>query len=98
MLTGPVMYACTKAIEIAFESIPESIIQANGLLSALEGGIKDFQIASVGSSIAAAAFIIMEANFGFIQSKSLESPGNPYYGWIPTKPRKKIKCQAGNSK
>ena len=61
------MYAATKAIEIAFKSIPESIIQINGLLGASQGQIKGFHMFSVVSSILAAAFIIMEANFGFIQ-------------------------------
>ena len=41
MVSGLMMYAFTKAIEIAFESIPESVIQINALLGALKGEIMD---------------------------------------------------------
>ena len=61
------MYAATKAIEIALESIPESIIQISGLFGASKGQIKPFHVFCFVSSFVAAAFIIMEANQGMIQ-------------------------------
>ena len=61
------MCAGTKALEIATESIPEGIIQINGLVIGAEGEIKDFQVASVASSVAATGFMISEVHFGTIQ-------------------------------
>ena len=61
------MYAVTKAVEIAFESIPECIIQISGLLGASKGQVEVFHVFSVVSSIFAATFIMMEANWGTIQ-------------------------------
>ncbi|GMH71529.1 hypothetical protein TrLO_g9083 [Triparma laevis f. longispina] len=83
MLSGPMMYASMKAGEIAFESIPESIIQIGGLLKHQNyGDIKTIQIIGVVSSIVSGAFIMTDGNFGFILSKYLASPGDPFYGWI----------------
>ncbi|GMI14938.1 hypothetical protein TrLO_g10403 [Triparma laevis f. longispina] len=82
LFTGPAMYAFMKAAEIAFESIPESIIQIGGLLQTKRGDILGIQIVGVISSIVAGAFIMTDGNFGFIASKNLSSPGDPYYGWI----------------
>ena len=67
MNSPSVMYAVTKAIEIVFESTPESIIQISGLFGASKGQIKPFHVFSVVLSILVAAFIITEANWGFIQ-------------------------------
>lgn len=82
LVTGPVAYAAMKAIEIAFESIPESIIQIGGLLNANYGDIKKIQIIGVISSVVSGAFIMTDANFGYILSKNLVTPGDPYYGSI----------------
>lgn len=80
MLTGPQMYASMKSLEIAFESIPESIIQIGGLLKHKDySDIKMIQIIGVISSI------VTDGNFGFITSKYLKTPTNPYYGWISKK-------------
>ena len=89
MLTAAAMYAVTKGIEIAFESIPESIIQVKGLLGAGVGEVETIQVVSVLSSILAAGFIIMEANFGFIQSHHVSCPGDEYFAWIPTDSKKR---------
>ncbi|GMH79514.1 hypothetical protein TL16_g08173 [Triparma laevis f. inornata] len=83
VVSGPAMYALMKAAEIAFESIPESIIQIGGLLKHQNyRDIETIQIIRIISSVVSGAFIITDANFGFILSKYLESPGDPYYGWI----------------
>ncbi|GMH81187.1 hypothetical protein TL16_g08851 [Triparma laevis f. inornata] len=82
LLSAPAMYACMKAIEICFESIPEAIIQVGGLLNAHVCDIKIIQIVGVISSIVSGAFIMTDGNFGFISSKALALPGDPYYGWI----------------
>ena len=58
VVSGPIMYACMKGIEIAFESIPESIIQILVLLKATAGDIKTIQIVGVISSIVSGAFIM----------------------------------------
>ncbi|GMH52804.1 hypothetical protein TrLO_g8703 [Triparma laevis f. longispina] len=71
-----------KACEIALESIPENIIQIDGLLKQNYGDIQTIQVIGVVSSIVSGAFIMMEGNFGFILSKYLASPSDPYYGWI----------------
>ena len=52
------MYAGVKGIEIAFESIPECIIQLYGLLKAKVGEIKTIQIFGIISSIVSGAFIM----------------------------------------
>ncbi|GMH48191.1 hypothetical protein TrLO_g870 [Triparma laevis f. longispina] len=78
MVSGPAMYATMKAIEIAFESIPESFIQISALLKQNYGDIKTIQTIGVISSIVSGAFIMADGNFGFMLSKCLESPGNPY--------------------
>jgi len=82
LLSGPMMYALIKGIEIAFESIPECIIQVLGLLNANLGDIQTIQIIGIISSIVSGAFIMTDGNFGFILSKHLKSPGDPTYGWI----------------
>ncbi|GMH76012.1 hypothetical protein TL16_g06942 [Triparma laevis f. inornata] len=82
LLSGPVMYAGLKAVEIAFESIPESIIQIGGLLKQNYEDIQTIQIIGVISSIVSGAFIMTDGNFGFNLSKFLASAGDPYYGWI----------------
>ncbi|GMH65857.1 hypothetical protein TL16_g11548 [Triparma laevis f. inornata] len=82
VVSGPVMYASIKAIEIAIESIPESIIQVNGILKTNRENIKGIQIIGIVSSIAAGAFIITDGNFGQILSMHLKNPGDPYFGWI----------------
>ncbi|GMH92585.1 hypothetical protein TL16_g12389 [Triparma laevis f. inornata] len=75
-----------KSLEIAFESIPESIIQIGGLLKHKDySDIKMIQIIGVISSIVAGAFIMTDGNPGFITSKYLKTPTNPYYGWISKK-------------
>ncbi|GMH83786.1 hypothetical protein TrST_g4915 [Triparma strigata] len=85
LLQGSAMYGAMKALEICFEAVPECIIQVDGLLSAKLEDIQTIQIVGVVSSIVAGAFIITDANFGFIQSKYIEDPGDPYFGWIPQK-------------
>ncbi|GMI04275.1 hypothetical protein TrLO_g11514 [Triparma laevis f. longispina] len=75
LVSGPMMYAWTKGADIGLESIPESIIQVNGLLKQDYGDIKTIQIIGVISSIVSGAFIMMDGNFGFILSKYLSSPG-----------------------
>ncbi|GMH75404.1 hypothetical protein TL16_g06753 [Triparma laevis f. inornata] len=83
LVSFPMMYAIMKGVEIAFESIPESIIQVNGLLKQQNvGDIEPIQIVGVISSIVSGAFIITDGNFGFILGKYLQSPGDPYFGWI----------------
>ena len=67
MLSSSVTYASTKAMEIAFESIPESIIQISGLFGASAGEVMTLHVFFVASSILVAAFIMTEGNFGFIQ-------------------------------
>ena len=67
MISPSVMYAVTKAIEIAFESILESIIQISGLLGASKGQTEAFYVLTIVSSILAATLIMMEANWGLIQ-------------------------------
>ncbi|GMH60492.1 hypothetical protein TrLO_g7859 [Triparma laevis f. longispina] len=61
---GPVMYAGMKGCEIAFEAIPESIIQIGGLLKQGYGDIKMIQIIGVVSSVVSGAFIMTDGNFG----------------------------------
>ena len=56
-----------KAIEIALESIPKSIVQINGILSALKGEVKDFQVASAASSFTVPGFILVNAKIDFTQ-------------------------------
>ncbi|GMI04408.1 hypothetical protein TrLO_g9678 [Triparma laevis f. longispina] len=80
VLTGPQVYAAIKGTEIAFESIPESIIQINGVLKQDYGDIKAIQVIGVISSIVPGAFIMMDGNFGFNLSKYLNTPGDPFYG------------------
>lgn len=79
---GPQMYAFMKALEMALESIPENIIKIGGLLNANYGNIKTIQIIGIISSIVTRAFIMTHGNFGFITSKYLEHPRDPYYGWV----------------
>ena len=62
LLSGPKMYAFMKAVEIAFESIPESIIQLLGLLKAKVGEIQTIQIIGIISSIVSGAFIMTGKN------------------------------------
>ncbi|GMH60679.1 hypothetical protein TrST_g7552 [Triparma strigata] len=62
MVSGPQMYAGMKAAEIAFESIPESIIQARGLLDTSPGDIQTIQIVGIISSIVSGAFIMTGKN------------------------------------
>mmetsp|Transcript_22733 Transcript_22733/g.47332 ORF Transcript_22733/g.47332 Transcript_22733/m.47332 type:complete len:716 (-) Transcript_22733:35-2182(-) len=95
MLSATVMYAVTKAIEIAFESIPESIVQIHGLLGTARGEIQVIQLASVLSSILSAAFIIMEANYSITQGQALKSPADPYYKWITALPNRRLFGQLG---
>ena len=64
VISPSVIYALTKAIEIAFESIPESIIQISGLIGASKGQIEAFHVFSVVSSILVAAFIMMGGQLG----------------------------------
>ncbi|GMH56646.1 hypothetical protein TrLO_g14360 [Triparma laevis f. longispina] len=85
VISESMMYASIKAFEIAFESIPESIIQVGGILKADYGNIKGIQIIGVISSVVAGAFIMTDANFGFILSKYYITPGDAYYWWIPKK-------------
>ncbi|GMH49084.1 hypothetical protein TrVE_jg4232 [Triparma verrucosa] len=47
LFSGPMMYAFMKSYEIAFESIPESIIQILDLLKAKAGDIQTIQIVGV---------------------------------------------------
>ncbi|GMH68868.1 hypothetical protein TL16_g05029 [Triparma laevis f. inornata] len=89
LLSSTTMYASMKAIEIGLESIPESIIQLGGLLKGNKEGVKGIQIIGVIISIVAGAFIMTDGNFGFILSKYLKCPGDPYYGWISKSPRSK---------
>ena len=58
MLSGPMIYATMKGIEIAFESIPECVIQLRGLFKAKAGDIQTIQIIGVVSSIVSGAFIM----------------------------------------
>ena len=44
LVSGPMMYAWMKGAEIGLESIPESIIQVNGLLKQDYGDIKTIQV------------------------------------------------------
>ncbi|GMH88430.1 hypothetical protein TL16_g11155 [Triparma laevis f. inornata] len=85
LFSGPFMYAALKAIEISFESVPESIIQVGGILKSNKGGVQMIQIIGVISSILSGAFIMTDGNFGMNLSKYLASPGDPYYGWISKK-------------
>lgn len=82
MFTGLMMYAIMRAGEIAFESIPESIIQLSGLLKQNYGDIQTIQIIRLILSIVSGAFILTDGNFGFILSKYSEVPGDPFCGWI----------------
>lgn len=82
VLSSPVMYATMKGIELAFESIPESIIQVNGLLRANIKDINGIQIVGVISSIVAGAYIMTDGNFGINQSLHLAQPGFPHLRWI----------------
>ena len=61
------MYAVTNAAKISNKSTMESTIQINGLLSAVEGKIKDFQVASMARSVTASGFIVVEASFGMVR-------------------------------
>ncbi|GMH61260.1 hypothetical protein TL16_g03216 [Triparma laevis f. inornata] len=76
------MYAIMRAGEIAFESIPESIIQLSGLLKQNYGDIQTIQIIRLILGIVSGAFIMTDGNFGFIFSKYSEVLGDPFYGWI----------------
>ena len=82
LLAGSQSYVTMKAFELAFESIPESIIQISGVLKQNYGDIKMIQIIEVILSIISGAFIMTDGNFGFILSKNLSAPGEPYYRWI----------------
>ncbi|GMI05280.1 hypothetical protein TrVE_jg3836 [Triparma verrucosa] len=82
LLSGPQMYACMKGFEIAFESIPECIIQLRALFKAKADDIQTIQIIGVISSIVSGAFIMTDGNFGLTLSKYLAIPGDPIYGWI----------------
>lgn len=44
--------------------------------------IKTIQVIGVISSIGAGAFIMTDDNFGFILSKYLQVPNDPYYRWV----------------
>ncbi|GMH54141.1 hypothetical protein TrLO_g12810 [Triparma laevis f. longispina] len=82
LASGPEMYTLMKTCEIAFESIPESIIQISGLLNSNFSDIKTIQIIGVISSIVSGAFIMTDGNFGFVLSQYLKTPSDLYYGWI----------------
>lgn len=72
----------TLLADAAFESIPESIIQIDGLLKQNYEDIQTIQIIGVISSIVSGAFITTDGSFGFNLSKFLASAGDPCYGWI----------------
>ncbi|GMH85889.1 hypothetical protein TL16_g10372 [Triparma laevis f. inornata] len=72
LVTGAIAYAIIKAIEICFESIPESIIQMGGLLNQNYGYIKMIQIVGVISSIVFGMFLFNACYFSqFVFAMSL---------------------------
>ena len=73
VISPSAMYTFTKAIEIAFKSIPESIVQISGLFGASKGQIKSFHVFFVVSSILAAAFIMMRPDAGSPRGECLVS-------------------------
>ncbi|GMH84660.1 hypothetical protein TL16_g09988 [Triparma laevis f. inornata] len=96
VVTAPVMFAGMKALEVSFEAVPEAIIQVSGLLSANLDEIKWIQIVGVISSVVCGAFIMTDGNFGFIQSKHMKSPWDPFYNWVPRHPGfGKMSCKFG---
>lgn len=82
VMSGPVIYASMKAIEVGIEAIPESIIQVVGLLRAKKSDIQFIQLLGLGVSIVSGAFIMTDGNFGLINSKRNENMGDKYYTWI----------------
>lgn len=85
MLTVAPQSRDVRAIESdqdSFESIPESIVQIGGLLKQTYGDIQPIQIIGGISNFMSVAFIMTDGNFGFILSKYLNTPSDPYYGWI----------------
>ncbi|GMH68993.1 hypothetical protein TrLO_g1264 [Triparma laevis f. longispina] len=77
VMTGAQMYAIMKGVEIAFESIPESIIQIGGLLSQKYDDIQTIQVIGVVSSVISGAFIMTDANFAmslFAQAFGTRAP------------------------
>jgi len=84
MLTAATMFSILKVCEIAFEAIPETIIQLNALIATEDKDeIQLIQVASVLISVLAAAFIVADSNFVIDDQFAKQSPGDPYYGWAP---------------
>ncbi|GMH97719.1 hypothetical protein TrST_g158 [Triparma strigata] len=79
------MYAGIKGIEVAFESVPESIVQALFLLSLKKDEIQAQPIYIIGlcSSILCGAFVMTDGNFGFTRGKHRQNPRVPNYQWLP---------------
>ena len=89
------MLATTKAIEILFESLPESILQATALLSTEHTKLSTINYIGIGSSLFSAGFILTDANLGICKSLMMNSPNNPYYNMLPGKKARFTRCMSG---
>jgi hypothetical protein len=84
MMFNPLfMLAVTKGLEIVFESLPESIIQAISMLSSNLEDLSLINYFGITSSIVATGMIYTDANIGLARSLFVGSPKNPAYNWLP---------------
>ena len=78
-------YVGVKAIELLFESIPESILQASVLMTSEAEDVTMLSMISVVSSMLAAAMLMADLNFGVEASgmSAQQEPGvHPLHGYI----------------
>ena len=78
-------YAFVKLVELVFESVPESILQASVLMTSEAEDVTVLSMFSVVSSMLAAAMLMADLNFGVEASgmSAQQEPGvHPLHGYI----------------
>eukprot|EP00620_Florenciella_sp_RCC1587_P004656 CAMPEP_0182601048 /NCGR_PEP_ID=MMETSP1324-20130603/91289_1 /TAXON_ID=236786 /ORGANISM="Florenciella sp., Strain RCC1587" /LENGTH=832 /DNA_ID=CAMNT_0024818957 /DNA_START=193 /DNA_END=2691 /DNA_ORIENTATION=+ len=92
ILTPLWMYLLVKLIELVFESIPESILQASVLLQSEAGdrAMSSLSIVSFAASLLAAGLLVADLNYTMENDrmKGQQTPGvHPFYGFLRTSAR-----------
>mmetsp|Transcript_15548 Transcript_15548/g.36164 ORF Transcript_15548/g.36164 Transcript_15548/m.36164 type:complete len:886 (-) Transcript_15548:66-2723(-) len=87
MLEPLFVYAVIKAIELVFESIPESILQVSVLLQSESGGeaVSSLSVASFAVSLLAAGLLVTDLNYTIESDKmkAQQTPGvHPFHGFL----------------
>jgi len=91
-MTPLLMYVFVKGIELIFESIPESILQASVLLQseAGDGAMSTLSVVSFAASLLAAGLLVADLNHTMENDnmKAQQTPGvHPLYGFLRTSAR-----------